>query len=241
MSGTWKQNEAKRKLGSNLDLRFRTNPAGEMEELRGPQSKPLVLPVRFDGKPYTEDKVTIVWKQTGPNAYERTLSENGKLATTRRIRVSADGRSLTEEFERKLPDGKTSIRTAEYRRDSTDTKGLLGTWKLVSLRNSPPTFLKYEPIGNNGWKVSGFQGQMYVLTLDGKPAPIGGVAAIPDMMISARQLDANTIETTTTRLGVMAGKSRIQISDGGKMMTVTATNAGPKGDSEPTVNVFEKQ
>jgi hypothetical protein len=241
MSGTWKQNEAKRKLGAGLDLRFRTNDAGQMEELRGPLSQPLVHPVRFDGTPYTRDRLTIVWKQTGPNTYERTLSESGKVITTRRIRVSSDGRSLTEEFERKLPDGKVGIRTAEFRRDSGEGKGLLGTWKIVSARNSEPVILKYESLGKSGWKVSGLLGQMYDLTLDGKPAPIAGIAVIPDMMISARQIDGNTIETTTTRQGVAANKSRIQLSDGGKVMTVTTTNVGPKGDSEPTINVFEKQ
>jgi hypothetical protein len=51
-------------------------------------------PYRFDGKPYSDgSKNTIVWKQIDKNHFERTLSENGKLLTTRRIHFRRRGRS----------------------------------------------------------------------------------------------------------------------------------------------------
>jgi hypothetical protein len=241
LSGTWKQNEAKRKIGSGLNLRFRSTAAGQLEELRGPDSRPVIQPVNFNGKPHTDGEFTIVWKQTGPNTYERTLSTKGSVLTTRRIRLSSDGQSLTEEFETRQQNGKTTTRVGEYRRNSGERKGLNGTWKVISIRNSEPPVFKYVASGKTALQVSAPLGQNYVLSLDGKPSPISGATVIPDMMISARVIDGNTLETTTTRQGVPASRSRIQLSEGGRVMTVTTTNLGPNSGGEPSVFVYEKQ
>ena len=58
--------------------------------------------VRYDGEPYSVDssKNTIVWKQIDKNHFERTIFEDGKLLTTRRIQISDDGKTLTEDTER---------------------------------------------------------------------------------------------------------------------------------------------
>ena len=53
--GTWQENEAKRQIGSAFSLRFRQGPNGGLEELRGPEARPLVQPVRFTGQPYGTD------------------------------------------------------------------------------------------------------------------------------------------------------------------------------------------
>src|SRR2546430_1634616 len=79
-TGTWKENESKRKISPSDTLKFRRDAQGNLEELRGPDARPVVQPVHFDGKPYSLDdsKNTIVWKQIEKNHFERTLSENGK-------------------------------------------------------------------------------------------------------------------------------------------------------------------
>jgi hypothetical protein len=65
LTGTWKENESKRKLGPLVTLKFRRDAQGNLEELRGNEARPLVQPVHFDGKPYSVDssKNTIVWRQ----------------------------------------------------------------------------------------------------------------------------------------------------------------------------------
>src|SRR5277367_6806856 len=72
-TGTWKEDESKIKISPSTTLKFRRDAQGNLEELRGSEARPLVQPVRFDGKPYPVDgsKNTIVWKQIDKNHFER--------------------------------------------------------------------------------------------------------------------------------------------------------------------------
>lgn len=242
LSGTWREDPGKRKIGSGAFLQFRTTAAGGLEELRGPESKPMVQPVKLDGKSYNmESGNTMMWKQIDSNTYERRTGLNGKQLSVRRIRISDDGKTLTEEFERTSLDGKTITRKAEYRRTSGEGKGLAGTWRLHSARDSQPAEITYEPMGENAVKVTNSMGQSYKLTFDGKSSPITGASVIPNMVISAKQIDENTMETTSAREGVTAAKSRTVLSQGGKVMTITTTGVGPESSREPGVAVFVKQ
>jgi len=64
-AGTWREDESKRTFGPTETLKFRLDAKGNLEELRGAEARPLVQPVRFDGKPHTIDASnnTIAWKQ----------------------------------------------------------------------------------------------------------------------------------------------------------------------------------
>src|SRR5438067_1239094 len=185
--GTWKENEAKRKLGSGLALRFRRAPNGQLEELRGPEARPLVQPVNFGGKPYSVDnsKNSLTWKQHDASHFERTISDGAKLIATRRIQISTDGKTLTEITERKIPGGKDLVTTVVYKRTSGDQQGLVGNWKPESIHSSEPLQTKYEAIGTTGLRVTGSGGLTQILTLDGKPNPVTGPAVIPGMMTTA--------------------------------------------------------
>ena len=122
--GTWKENASKRKISPATTLKFRRDAQGNLEEIRGSEARPLVQPVRFDGKPYSVDssKNTIVWKQIDKTHFERTISENGKLLTTRRIQISDDGKMLTEDTERTLVDGAKEVVTWQYRRTTGESQ-----------------------------------------------------------------------------------------------------------------------
>jgi hypothetical protein len=108
--GTWKEDQAKRKLGSMPPLRFQRSPDGELQELRGPEARPLIQPLKFGNAAYSVDnsKNTILWKRIDGTRYERQLFESGKLITTRQISLSNDGKTLTEVTRRKLDGGDDS-------------------------------------------------------------------------------------------------------------------------------------
>jgi hypothetical protein len=245
--GTWKENEAKRKIGSGFTLRFRRAASGQLEELRGPDARPLVEPVNFDGKPYAIDnsKNTLAWKQIDANHFERTIFGSGKLIATRRIQISQDGKSLTEVTERKRSEGKDSTITTVYKRSSGDPQGLVGIWKPESIRNSEAPQLKYELVGSGGLRFTasgGAPGDLTVtLTFDGKPTPAAGPTVISGEMASAKVLNAKTIEETISREGVVTGKFTSVLSSDGQTLTRTRTNLGPNAGAEPSVEVFEKQ
>src|SRR5437879_13915676 len=73
--GTWNENEAKRKIGSGLSLRFRRAANGQLEELRGPDARPLVQPINFDGKAYRvgDSRNALTWERHVPRPFERTI------------------------------------------------------------------------------------------------------------------------------------------------------------------------
>ena len=65
--GMWKEDVSKRKVGALPNLRFERNAKGELEELRGPEVRPVVQAVVFDGKPHPINGGNqIIWKQKVP-------------------------------------------------------------------------------------------------------------------------------------------------------------------------------
>ena len=240
--GTWKEDESKRKIGSMGQLLFRLGAQERLEEVRGPEARPIVQPVVFDGKPHKiEGGNTIVWKQVDPNTFERVLSNAGGTLTTRRLRISTDGKTLTETTERKNIDGRTFVGTTDYRRTSGDGQGLAGRWTAVSFKADIPLVVKYEAVGTNGLKFSDEVGMSYTVTLDGKPAPVEGPAVITGTAIAAKPVDEHTIEFTQSREGVETGKSVRTVSADGKTLAITNTAVGPNAGKEPSVAVFIKQ
>ena len=240
--GTWLENQSKRKLGSSAPgLRFRSANGG-LEELRGPESRPLVQPVKFGTKPYTIDNSnnSIAWKQIDQRHFERQLFVDGKLLTTRKIEISADGKTMTEVTYRKMPDGKESTLTIAYKRNSGGSQGLAGVWKTESVRTSEPGRQKIEAFGSNALKVAGRAGNSVMWDLSGKPQPVTGPAVLSGMTISAKILNDNSIETTSSREGVATGKTTFVVSQDGRSMTGTSVNVGPN-PGDPSVVVYEKQ
>jgi len=241
LAGTWKENEAKGKLGSQ-GLRFRRNAKGDLEELRGAEARPLVQLVRFNVPAYVIDgNSSITWKQIDPSHFERQIFENGKLIATRKIQISTDGKTLSEATERTRTDGKAGVTTVTYTRLSGDAQGLVGVWKPRSYHSTAPAQVKYEAAGAGQLKVSDDLGVTYTMALDGKAVAVTGTSVISGTMIAGKQIDANTLEETRSREGVLTGRSITVVSSDGKVATVTSTNLGPNASAEPSIQVFERQ
>lgn len=247
-TGTWKANEAKSKVGSNLNLEFRRNAKGELEELRGPESRPVVQRVIFDGKKYRVDGGNMIeWKQIDAHDFQRKIFEartspgnQGRLITTRNLQISPDEKTLTEKTERMLTDGKPSLTTITYTRSSGEPQGLVATWKLSTLHSNRPPVLKLEAAGN-ALKVSSDRGETYTLSLDGRDAPVVGADVVSKTTIAGKQVDDHTLEVTMSREGVPTNKSTWELSPDGKTMTATTTSVGPDASPEPSIQVYERQ
>ena len=245
--GTWREDPSKRTVGSMANLRFERNASGALQELRGPELKPAIQPVVFDGQPRRPDASsnTITWKQIDPHTFERVLSDGSRALTIRRLRISQDGKTLTQDTEYKQIDGRAQVDTIVYQRVSGDAEGLVGRWKPQSIKMDTPGVLKVEAAGTNGIKVSGANNLLtdttYTVALDGKPVPVVGAGTIPGAMTAARRVDDHTIEFTTSREGVATGTSVRKVSPDGKTLTVTNTTLGPNASKEPSIVVYMKQ
>ena len=241
-AGTWKEDPSQNTFGGgNPGLRFRRNATGGLEELRGPDVNPVAQPVVFDGKPVTIGSGRqIAWKQIDGNTFERAISDEGRLQTTRRLRIAPDGMTLTEETELQTTDGAKTVDTIVFRRSSTEKDGLVGTWKPESFHTTNPAQFRYEPAGTNALKVTHHDGVTYTLTLDGKPAPVTGGTVMPDTTYAAKQIDDRTIDVTVSRLGKPYSTVLHAVSGDGKTMTVTARSVANPGE-KPGVSVRVKQ
>jgi hypothetical protein len=241
-TGTWKENESKRKMSPSASLKFRRDAEGNLEELRGSEAHPVVQSVRFDGKPHDVGalKNRIAWKQIDKNHFERSLFSNGKLVTTRRIQISEDGKTLTEETERTLTDGKNAVITAQFRRTTGEPQGLAAVWQPVSYHSTIPQQMKFEATRDR-LKVSTDTGLTFAAALDGKPVAVTGPSVSSGRMIALKQVDSQTIETAESREGVSTSKGAISISADGKVMTLTEVDLASGASREPSVTVLEKQ
>lgn len=241
--GVWIENEAKLKIGGSMaNLTFRQTTGGGLEEIRGSELKPLVQPVKFDGKPYPidESKNTIAWKQIDSSHFERRIFDEGKLLNIRRIQISSDGKTLTQVTDATLPDGKKDVTTVTYLRTSGGPQSLVGVWKPQSLKTNRPTEIRFELAGG-GLKVSFENGQNYTFNLDNVPVAVNGPAVISGTMIAFRAIDDHMLESTSSRQGVVTGKATLSVSNDGKTMTSTTRSIGPEGNREPSVRVYGKR
>jgi hypothetical protein len=242
-AGVWMEDESKLKIGDAFGkLRFRQNGDG-LEELRGPEVKPLVQSVKFGTKPYAIDGSTntIAWKQIDSSHFERSIFNEGKLQNTRRIELSADGKALTEVTEVARPGEKKYQTTIAFQRISGGPQGLVGIWKAQSVKRVPAPTVRYELSGTDGLKVSedfGGNARQYSVKMDNVPVAVVGKTIVSGTMTAFRVVDDHTLESTSSRQGVVAGKDTLVVSGDGKVITSTATTTGNR---EPTIRVFNKQ
>jgi hypothetical protein len=241
--GVWVEDESKLKIGDSFGkLRFRQSGDG-LEELRGPEVKPLVQSVKFGTKPYAINGSlnTIAWKQIDSSHFERSIFNDGKLENTRRIEVSADGKTLTEVTEVARPGEKKYQTTIVYRRTSGGPQGLAGIWMAQSVKRVPAPTVRYELSGTDSLKVSeDFGGNLrqYSVKMDKVPVAVVGKTVVSGTMTAFWVVDDHTLEAIGSREGVVSGKDTLVISGDGKMITSTATTTG---NHEPTIRVFNKQ
>jgi hypothetical protein len=242
--GVWKEDLSQRRGVPNTRLTFRKDATGALEELRGPEERPLVQPVNFTGQPYAVDegRVLIGWKQIDATTFERALFDaNKRLLTTRRIRIAPDGKTLTEETAENTPDGRPTTTTIIFRRTSAESEGLAGRWKPASVKIDTPPQIRYEAAGANGLKITEARGTTYSPMLDGKPVPHVGSNVISGTMTAAKQVDDRTIEFTLSRGDAATDKSVRTVSVDGKTMTVTNTRIASKDSDDPATSVWVKQ
>jgi hypothetical protein len=244
LQGTWKQNQAKSKQSpTSAQLAFRRSEKGTLEELRASNTgKPFPEPVIFDGKPHMlADGVELTWKQSDASTFERVSAIKGQVLNIRKIQISTDGKTLTEEIQAKMTDGKTSVSKRIYQRNGGEAQGLVGTWAGRSLQPGDPAEVKYERVGNNALKATSRDGRVYTLTLDGKPATVSGGGVLPNTTISAKQIDAHTFESTMSREGSAFVTFKTVISEDGKTLRLTSIPLRPNAKGEPSITVLEKQ
>ena len=241
-SGQWVEDQSQQKIGAVLSLRFR-NGADGLEELRGPSTHPLVIPVRFDTAPYSfaESSDTVKWKQLGSGRFGSTIIDStGKTLIVRDITISPDGKTLTESRNVSLAGGKKRTTTTVYARSSGSGQNLEGVWKPQTVRSDVPGTLSIQAVGST-LKVFRDNRSTNIWTFDGKPSVVTGPAMISGQTITGKIDSDHVIGATLARLGTPFSTITWTVSADGRTLTENIVMLGPDANKEPSITVYRKQ
>jgi hypothetical protein len=180
--------------------------------------------VKADG---TDQKVsghdyydTIAIKIVSDHALQTTRKKGGKIMGTDAASVSADGRTLTEEWV-DYSGTKPAKGTNGSRRltaGPTGSHAISGTWQQDQFSGASDSLVtvKYESTAD-GLKML-WNGQSYDAKFDGKEYPITNDPG--NTMVSLKRIDANTIEETDRRGGKVTDIIRTVAAADGKSASV---------------------
>src|SRR5947209_8382812 len=123
-AGKWKMNVAKSDFGDST-VTYEKTSGNEMKATMDGQSYTF----KTDGEDnMTPWGMTLAWKEVDPTTWEVTEKTNGKVTSTSKLKLSADGKMLTSDAKRAKADGGTSDDSIAFRRVSGGP-GLAGKWK----------------------------------------------------------------------------------------------------------------
>ena len=184
---------------------------------------PTIL-VKADG---TDQKVSghdyydsIAIKIVNDHAIETTRKMGGKVISTNKASVSADGKTLSDEWV-DYTGAKPAKESGSSKRLSAGPAGshaISGTWQQDQFGAGSDSMVtvKFEST-DNGLKME-WNGQTYDAKFDGKEYPTKNDPG--NTMVSLKRIDANTIEETDRRSGKVTDIIRTVASADGKSLSV---------------------
>ena len=137
---------------------------------------------------------------------------------------------------------------------SAQTDAHMGIWKLNVAKSkfAPSRALKsetrtYEPTGD-GYKLGGQRvdadgsthTESFTVKYDGKDTPFEGDAYGADT-VAVKLVDAHHIDATEKKGGKLLYKTKVVVSDDGKVMTITNKGKTKSGQPINAVLVYDKQ
>ena len=167
----------------------------------------------------------------GPN-WKVIRKKGSRILLTATWRLSKNGNVLNDDFTAFNADGSTSNTKYVYERRGTGS-GFAGAWVSKPAETTSLILLQVHRYGASGLSFV-LPSQTLNVTFDGKDRP----DTKTDSALSARRLNARTVEIFRKSKGKLAQTRRIELSPGLKSLTMTVQLAG---DETPYVYIFERQ
>jgi hypothetical protein len=130
----------------------------------------------------------------------------------------------------------------------------VGTWKLNVAKS------KYEPGPApmsemriyEQWETDGIKGTFNLVQKDGTRVPLGFAAhydgkdykfmgSLDFDTVALKRVDANTTDATLKKSGKVVQRTKVVVSNNGKVRTLTTTGTDAKGQKVNSVQVYDKQ
>jgi hypothetical protein len=232
--GKWKFDPDKSQM-NGLDYKIEDAGGGQYKFIFGDDVETLSL----DGKGHVT-KYGDTWsiKATGLNSWDSTTERDGKVTSKSKWSVSADNQTFTSTDENMRPDGTTGKTEAIFKRTG-GTTGLAGTWQTTSVKILSPTSITIEKWQGAGYsRTSPVFKETLQFNLDGKEYTPKGPRVPPGMTVSAKKIDAHSMELTSKLKGKTIETDKYEVSADGKTLTQTVTYAGV---SKPEIDVWNRE
>jgi hypothetical protein len=187
-----------------------------------------------------------------PGTYDSTLSVTAEATDTWRVvrkskgrtmivgiwKLSADGKTLTDNFTSYRPNGTTFHLDYIYQR-TAGGPGFDGTWESTTEDMSSTLEIEITPSGENGILLDYITyGMKKNMQFDGKDYPIVGGNAPAGYTGSASRVNEHAIEITDKVKDKHIDTQRMEVSPDGRTLTLTILIPGRE---KPQIQVFERE
>jgi len=233
-AGKWKMNVAKSDMGETT-LTYEQMSGGEWKATMDGQSYTF----KTDGKEAaTPWGTTTSWKAVDATTWDVTDKVNGKVMDTTKVKLSADGKTLTLDSKRMKADGGSSNDSVTFQRVSGGP-GLAGKWKTKKMTSSSPDSLVLTPKGSDGLTVAmADEAGACDARFDGKDYPAKGKMWPAGWTCAIAKNGARGFDLTWKKDGKEMYKTTLTVSEDGKTLTETG---GAAASGEKIKMVYDRQ
>ena len=228
--GEWKLNPSKSQFMDVMKIKSLGGNKYEFDFGGGPE------PVLVDGTDQPGVQGTLLSVSVeGPDSWKVLRKKDGRTLLTAKWELSADGKTLTDNYTEFGENGTPSTTNYLYKRTAAGT-GFAGTWES-SMPVDGAFVLKIQRYEGNGLSFIRSAEDTRNFTFDGKDHPNAGRGIAEGSTSSARRVDERTLEIIDKVKGKTVRMDEIKLSP--DLKTVTRT-VRPIGQQEPNVYVFER-
>ena len=233
--GKWKVNPSK----SQLTDEMKVEAVGENKYAFtfGPGAVDTIVADGTD-QPATQGTTLSVTAE-GPNNWKVVRKKEGRTIIMANWTLSADGKTLDDDFTGYQPDGLPTKVRYTYQR-SAGSLGFPGTWDSASAQVDSSIELEIQPYESDGLSFSCPALQFDRKTrFDGKDRARTGPNVPPSTTSSGRRVNPRSLEITSKLQGKIMGTQQIEVSTDLKTLTMTIRQAGER---EPKyILVFDRE
>lgn len=234
-TGKWKVNPGKSRLTD--EMKVEATGANKYTITFQPGAIDTVVADGSDQPAVGGSTLSITTK--GPNNWTVVRKKDGRVLLIANWTLSADGRTLTDEFTGFQRDGSKSVVHFVYHR-TAGSSGFAGTWDSAGEQPDSGMELQIQPYEGDGLSINDPANQLITnVKFDGNEHPNGGAGAPPGFTSSGRRVNERSVEITRKLKDKLIDTQQIEIS--ADLKTLTLSTILP-GESKPrNILVFDRE
>ena len=220
--GKWKVNPAKSKL--NDEMKVESAGANRYTFTFAPGAVDTVVVDGSDQPALQGTTLSVAVK--GPNSWVVIRKMKGKTLLTGYWTLSADGKTLSDDFTEYAPGGEKTNIPYVYER-TAGSSGFTGTWDSDSEKVKPGVELQVQPYEGDGFSFDSPGADMNEkMKFDGSDYPAVDPNAAPGSTSSGRRVNERSLEIAEKLKGRIMATRKIELSRDLKTVTMSVQLVG---------------